>query len=127
MIIFTNTKRSPAFILVLMILLLAAIFQSCKKKRPEMAAILYKRTHNKVFKDIDPDKFADFFKKELAREKDVMSNPQSITDHYAQNDYEPDFVLYQLYGGGIDAMLDKFRKANAHGLDPKLFKPYEIK
>lgn len=127
MIIFANTKRYPVFILVLMIFCLAAIFQSCKKKRPEMAAILYKRTHNKVFKDIDPDKFADFFKKELARERSVMSNPQFITDHYARNDYEPDFVLYQLYGGGIDAMLDKFRKANEHGLDPKLFKPDEIR
>jgi murein L,D-transpeptidase YcbB/YkuD len=127
MIIFTSTKRNSAFILVLTFFCLAAIFQSCKKKRPEMAAILFKRTHNKVFKDINPDEFTAFLKKELVREKHMLSNPQLIAYHYQQNDYEPDFVLYQLYGGGLDAMLDKYRKANEHGLDPKLFKPDEIK
>ncbi len=92
-----------------------------------MAGILFKRTHNKVFKDIDPDTFAVFFKKELRREKAIMGNPQLITDHYAQNDYEPDFVLYQLWDGSIQAMLEKYRKANEHGLDPKLFQPDEIR
>jgi len=91
-----------------------------------MASILFKRTHNTVFKDFDPDQFAVYFKRELRREKYGMSNPQSIIAHYEQNDYEPDFVLYQLWDGGLDAMVAKFRKANEHGLDPKLFKPDQI-
>jgi len=125
MILLKNTKKNTCFILVL-ILCLVATSQSCKKKRSEMAAVLFKRTHNPVFKDIDPDKFAAFFKRELKREKLSMSNPQLITDHYAQNDYEPDFVLYHLWDGSISAMLDKYRKANEHGLDPKLFEADQI-
>ena len=91
-----------------------------------MASILYKKTHNTVFKDVDPDEFAAYFKRELRRERDEMTNPDWVSAHYAQNDYEPDFVLYQLWDGGLDAMVAKFRKANEHGLDPKLFKPDQI-
>jgi len=91
-----------------------------------MSSILYKRTHNTVFKDIDPDEFAAYFKRELKRKRFDMSNPDWISAHYTQNDYEPDFVLYQLWDGGLDAMVAKFRKANEHGLDPKLFKPDQI-
>src|ERR1700759_1974516 len=126
MIIFTNTKRNAGFVLVSIFFCLATL-PGCKKKRPEMAAILFKRTHNKVFKDIKPDEFTAVFKRELTREREVMSNPQMIRAHYEENDYEPDFVLYQLWSGGIDAMLAKYQKANEHGLDPKLFQADEIK
>ena len=91
-----------------------------------MAGILFKRTHNPVFKDIDPEEFNAFFKKELARESSKVSNPKLMIDHYQENDYEPGFVLYHLWDGSISAMLDKYRKANEHGLDPKLFQPDEI-
>ena len=126
MIIIKSTKKSTRLILVLILCCLAAIYQGCKKKRSEMASILYKRTHEKVFKDIDPDEFAAFFKKELRREKAAMNNPQLIVAHYEQNDYEPDFVLYRLWDGGLDAMVANYRKANEHGLDPNMFKPDEI-
>ena len=91
-----------------------------------MASILFKRTHNKVFKDIDPDEFIAYFKKELKRDNPDLSNPQFIADHYSQNDYEPDFVLYQLWDGGLQAMVDKFKKAGEHGLNPELFKTERI-
>ena len=91
-----------------------------------MASLLYKKTHNAVFKDIDPDEFAAYFKRELRRERDSITNPDWISAHYAGNDYEPDFVLYQLWDGGLDAMIAKFRKSDEHGLDPKLFKPDQI-
>ena len=126
MVILNNTKKNTRVFLVLIFCCLAATFQSCKKKRSEMASILFKRTHNKVFKDIDPDDFTVFFKKELSREKSIMGNPQLMTDHYRQNDYEPDFVLYHLWDGGIQAMIDKYNKANEHGIDPKLFQPDQI-
>lgn len=126
MIISAGTKRNTCFALVLIFLSLITIIQSCKKKRSEMATILYKKTHNVVFKDIDPDEFAAYFKRELRRERDEISNPDWVLAHYQHNDYEPDFVLYQLWDGGLDAMVAKFRKANEHGLDPKLFKPDQI-
>ena len=126
MTISAGTKRNACFALVLILFCLTTLIQSCKKKRSEMASILYKKTHNAVFKDVDPDEFAAYFKKELRRERDGMTNPDWVSDHYTQNDYEPDFVLYQLWDGGLDAMVSKFRKANEHGLDPKLFKPDQI-
>jgi murein L,D-transpeptidase YcbB/YkuD len=127
MMIFKDTKRNTCFILVLIFCCLTVVFQGCKKKRSEMATILFKKTHNTVFKDVDPDEFIAFFKKELEREKSKLGNPQLITGHYDQNDYEPDFVLYHLWDGGLNAMVEKYRKANEHGFDPKLFQPEEIK
>ena len=105
---------------------MATAFQGCKKKRSEMAAVFYKRTHNEVFKDFDPDEFTAYFKKELIRETPEMNNPQTIAEHYDQNDYEPEFVMYHLWDGGLQTMVDKFRNANEHGLNPKLFHPDQI-
>lgn len=126
MIIPHSTKRGICFALILILFCLATVFQGCKKKRSEIASILFKRTHNTVFKDFDPDEFVAYFKMELVREQAEMSNPKWITAHYSQNDFEPDFVLYQLWDGGLDAMVNKFRRANEHGLDAKLFKPEQI-
>jgi len=126
MTISTGTKRNACFTLVFILFCLVALIQSCKKKRSEMSSILYKKTHNSVFKDVDPDEFAAYFKRELRRERERMTNPEWVLDHYSRNDYEPDFVLYQLWDGGLDAMVAKFRKANEHGLDPKMFKPDQL-
>ncbi len=117
MMIRRNTKNNPGLVLVLIFCFLAIAFQGCKKKRSEMAALLYKRTHNEVFKDFDPDVFAASFKKELIRQTPDMNNPQIITDHYDQNNYEPDFVMHHLWDGGLQAMVDKFRKAGDHGTE----------
>jgi murein L,D-transpeptidase YcbB/YkuD len=126
MMIFNNAKRNNSFILVLILCCLVATFQGCKKKRSEMSNILFKRTHNPVFKDLDQDEFTAYFKKELKREKSEINNSQLVIDHYARNDYEPDFVLYHLWDGGLQAMLDKYHKAYEHGIDPQLFKPAQI-
>jgi murein L,D-transpeptidase YcbB/YkuD len=101
-------------------------FQGCKNKRSEMAGILYKRTHNIVFKDIDPDEFSAVFKKMLARKKLEIANPQLISSHYNKEDYEPVFVMDHLWNGDLKAMVDKYRKANEHGLDPKIFQPEQL-
>ncbi|MGZ3929356.1 MAG: L,D-transpeptidase scaffold domain-containing protein, partial [Mucilaginibacter sp.] len=87
---------------------------------------LYKKTHNTVFKDIDPDEFSAVFKKTLAREKLNIANPQLLSAHYNNEDYEPVFVIEHLWDGGLQAMVDKFRKANEHGIDPQLFQPDQI-
>src|ERR1700760_673753 len=126
MMIFNNAKRNNSFILVLILCCLVATFQGCKKKRSEMSTILFKRTHNTVFKDLDQDEFTAYFKKELEREKSGIENSQLIIDHYAHNDYEPDFVLYHLWDGGLQAMIDKYHKAYEHGIDPQLFKPAQL-
>jgi L,D-transpeptidase YcbB len=125
MIIRANAKKTTWFVLVFVLCCLITI-QSCKKKRSEMATILYKRTHNKVFKNIDPDDFSAAFKKVFATEKSKIDNAQLILDHYDQNDYEAGFVTEQLWNGGLKAMIADYRKANEHGLDPKIFQPDQI-
>src|ERR1700748_2116685 len=101
MTILNNAKKTPRFILVLLLCCLMVVFQNCKKKRSEMASILYKKTHNKVFKDIDPDEFARYFQKALKKEHNKMSNPQLIFDHYDQDDYEPVFTINHLWNGDL--------------------------
>ena len=72
------TKLTPVnkFSVYLLILLLPAFLftlQSCKKKRSEMANVLFKKTHNKVFQDFEPDSFAVVFKKVLSDKKARVS------------------------------------------------------
>ncbi len=43
-----------------------------------MANILYKRTQNKVFKQLDPDDFAVVFKHVLDSDKAHLTNPTRI-------------------------------------------------
>src|ERR1700676_4090226 len=112
MIIPDKTKRIASFVLVLIFCCLMLTFQGCKNKRSEMASILYKRTHNIVFKDIDPDEFSAVFKKILARKKLEIANPQLISSNYSKEDYEPVFVMDHLWNGDLKAMVDKYRKAN---------------
>lgn len=121
-----DTKKTSLFVLVLMFFCLMIAFQSCKKKRSEIGKILFKQTHNKIFKDIDPDEYVNVFKKVLQQERSKLSNPQLIFDHYDQDDYTPVFVLDHLWNGDLTAMTADFRKANEHGLDPKLFDTDEI-
>lgn len=119
-------RFSPSIFLFLFISLLI-IAQGCKKKRSEMGQILFKRTHNPVFKNVDQDEFTVVFKKTLKANRDYLNNPDFITKYYSDNDYEPTFVLYHLFDGDINTMLRWFNKAGEHGLNPKIFQPDEIK
>ena len=114
----------PAIILLSAILL---TFQSCKKKRSDLAIMLYKRTHNKVFQDITPEGFAEVFKKVFADERSTISNADFIDSYYKENDYEPEFVEEHLFNNDLLRMTDYFQKADAHGLDARAFQGDKIK
>ncbi len=126
MVLSKNTKKSLSLVLVFTLCCIVATFQSCKKKRSEMANILFKKTHNPVFKDFDFDEFTILFKNELEKQKLKINNAQLIANHYEENGYEPTFVINHLWNGDIDAMLDKFEKVNEHGINPNLFNPEQI-
>src|SRR6185312_6903628 len=121
-----NRKQSAFSVLVLLLLPLLLTIDGCKKKRSEMGQIMFKHTHNPVFKDVDPDEFTAVFEKLLKRNRENISNPDFVNKYYADNDYEPVFVLDHLSDGDISTMVRWFRKADQHGLDPKMFKPDEI-
>jgi murein L,D-transpeptidase YcbB/YkuD len=122
-----TTNKTPLSLILLFIFVLSLTFQSCKKKHSEMADELFKITKNKVFKDVDPEAYAEVFKKELAAEKLKLANEPVIEAYYKANDYQPTFVLNHLSNGDLDAIPQYYIKANQHGLDSNLFNPNELK
>jgi len=122
----TTPGRSPKTLLYTLALLsgcLMITINGCKKKRTEMGQTLYKHTHNPAFKDADPEEFAAVFKRVLAVNRAKMSNPDFMSHYYASNGYQPVFVMDHIWNGDVETMVAYYRKANEHGLDPKLFKP----
>jgi murein L,D-transpeptidase YcbB/YkuD len=126
MTIYPPVKRSVFFTFLALPLILLT-FQSCKKKRTGMADILYKETHNKVFKTVTPEGFADVFKNVLDSEKTKLNYPQMIASFYEQNDYDPILVMDHLFNKDLNISAAYFMKANEHGMDAKMFQTEEIR
>jgi murein L,D-transpeptidase YcbB/YkuD len=122
----TSSKRASLTFAFLLFFAFTLIFQSCKKSRSDMGKILYLKTKNKVFKDVTPDGFAEVFQKVLADEKSKLTYPQVIKAYYADNDYDPVFVMDHIFNGDLKTSIAYYQKANEHGLDPKMFKADEI-
>lgn len=91
-----------------------------------MGKTLYLKTKNKVFKDVTPEGFANVFQKVLADEKAKLTYPQVINAYYAQNGYDPMFVMDHVFNRDLKTSVTYYQKANEHGLDPALFKGDEI-
>jgi L,D-transpeptidase YcbB len=108
----------PAFILT---------FSSCKKKRSGMAGVLFKKTHNKVFKDIDEEDYAEAFKKIFNGEKSKLKHAGLIGSFYEKNDYRPAFIMDHLYNGDLAMADDYYMHAGDHGLDAQMFQANELK
>jgi murein L,D-transpeptidase YcbB/YkuD len=126
MILSSSAKKHNRLVLVFIFLSLVFIFEGCKKKRSEMGSVLFKHTHNPIFKDANEEAFAAVFKKVLAQNRDMMSNPDFISGYYGQNDYKPVFVLDHLWNGDLGLMTSYYEKAADHGLNPDNFRPDEI-
>src|ERR1700736_1789320 len=75
MMIFRSSKKS-VFSVFLMFTFVFLALQSCKKKRPEMANILYKKTHNKVFNNVTPEGFSEVFKQVIDSVKATHAYPE---------------------------------------------------
>jgi murein L,D-transpeptidase YcbB/YkuD len=99
----------------------------CKNKPAEIAKVLYKKTPNKVFRDIYDDDFAVVFKKVLAEEKVNMTYPQWITDYYDSIGYKPVLFLADIQNGSFNNLTDYYDKSTEHGFDPKMFQSEQIK
>ncbi|MDB5016052.1 MAG: L,D-transpeptidase [Mucilaginibacter sp.] len=115
----------PSLIILLSALILT--FQSCKKKRPEIANILFKKTHNKVFKDFTPEGFSEVFQKVLADKRAELKYPDLIKAYYDSTEYTPDFLLQHLFSGDLATADEYFMRANEHGLDSGMFQAEQLK
>jgi murein L,D-transpeptidase YcbB/YkuD len=127
MIISRPTKKNIFPLLLLFLCTLALTFQSCKKKRSDMAKVLFKKTRNNVFKNIDPDEFAEVFKKVLADDQSALSHPGVISSYYKKNDYYPVFLMEHLPNDDLKNLPDYYDKADEHGLNPRMFQSEEIR
>ena len=125
MTIFSSAKK-VLHLFALLFFCLIITFPGCKKKRSEMGTILYKRTHNPIFRDANGDDFAVVFKRVLQANRDKLANPDFISNYYDQHDYEPVFVMDHLWNGDISTMIGYYGKAGDHGLDPRKFQPDAI-
>ena len=91
-----------------------------------MGKELYKQTHNPIFKDADEEEFAAVFKKVLEVNRKKITNPDFLIKYYDQDGYYPVFVMDHLWNGDIRTMIESYRKAGDHGLDPQIFQPDKI-
>jgi len=121
----TGTKKVIK-VIVILFLSVTVILQSCKKKRSDMGKILFQKTKNKVFNDVDPDSLTEVFKKVLAEDKSKLNYPQVLAAHYSKNGYDPVFVMDHIFNKDLTSAVGYFKRANEHGLNPDLFKADEI-
>jgi len=127
MINYILKKTSCSVFAVLFLVTLTFTFQSCKKKaRSDMGAELFKKTKNKVFKDVTPDGFAPVFQEVLNQEKSKLNNPSIISSYYQQNGFDPILVMEHFSNDDVKTLLTYYNNANNHGLDPKIFQTAQI-
>jgi len=115
----------PAVFLMFAALLLT--FQSCKKKRSDIANLLYKKTPNKVFRKLTHEGYDTVFEQVLNQEKPKLSYPQLISDYYDNNDKDPVFLMQHLQNDDLKTMVDYYEKANEQGLDSNIFDVKQIR
>ena len=120
-------KKIGAIFLIFILPVFVLTFQSCKKKRSEMANELFKKTHNKNFRNVTPEGFSEVFKQVFWKEKSKLNHPFLILGYYQKNDYIPEFVMDHLFNGDLAKADDYYKHANEHGLNPDMFQADEMK
>ncbi|MGI4020232.1 MAG: L,D-transpeptidase family protein [Janthinobacterium lividum] len=111
---------------ILLSLCVLFVLNGCKKKRSEMAQLFFKKFHNKVYKQLDPEEFSAVFQQMLIEKQSLMTNPKLITAFYEKQEFEPVFVLNQLPKDEIQLATSFYQRAAEHGLDPKMFQTAQI-
>ncbi|MDF3078544.1 MAG: hypothetical protein K0S09_2433 [Sphingobacteriaceae bacterium] len=112
--------------IVLFVALFAFAFQSCKKSRSDIGAILFKETKNKVFKKVDSAAYYKVFREMLEAEKENISNSTAIQNFYRQNEYEPYFIVNFSKDQQLNTLLQRYQQAPSHGLNPEIFNYSEL-
>ena len=120
-------KRHIGTFFLLFLCTLFITIQGCKKKRSELANILYKKTPNKVFKKLDPEQFAAIFQAVIDSEKSKLKYPDAIKAFYDNHDYEPVYLLATIKNDELKTLVDYYDKANDQGLDSNMFQPQQVR
>lgn len=116
----TNSKVRKIAFLTLFVFT-AGIFQSCKKSKSDIGKELFQETKNKVFKNLEPEAYAEVFKKVLADQQKRLDNPRLIAAFYESNDADPVLVMRYLPQGQLKSLSARLSQAGTHGLSPEMF------
>lgn len=100
--------------------------QSCKKSHSDIGQVVFKETRNKVFKDIETDRFIDEFKTVFAKEKQKYKNPKFLQAFYEANDFEPVILMKNLPKKTLKEAAEVLANSNEHGLNPELFESSKL-
>jgi murein L,D-transpeptidase YcbB/YkuD len=126
MIKFAPAKRPAVKFFIILLSALILTLPGCKK-RSEMATMLFKKTHNKIFKDASPDSFKVVFEEVFNQKKAGLTHPDFILDFYEKNHFNPVFVLNHLYNGDLDKLTNYLDRAGEHGLNAEMFQSDQLK
>lgn len=101
-----------------MVVMLLGLWQSCSKKRSDIARLLYGKTPNKYFKKLNADSVAAAIQAEIERDhiQPIVKN------FYDSQDDEPVLILHHFQGDELKAFADKLDSVATHGLDTSAFK-----
>lgn len=124
---FSSVSKTLFQIFILLIPVSLLTLGGCKKKRPEIANILFKKTHNKVFTDFTPEEFSQVFNEVFVADSDKIPNAGFVLDYYRKNGYRPVFTLDHLFNNDLLTAVNYYEKANEHGLNPQMFMADSIK
>jgi len=127
MVKYVTARKVAVPFLVFFLLAFIINFQSCKKKRSEIANTLFKKTHNKVFKEFTAEAYRLVFKQVFKQEKQKLTHAGFISEWYQKNHFEPVFVLNHLFNGDLSKAHDDYlMHASDHGLSPEMFHAAEL-
>jgi len=114
-------------VFVSFVVILLFTLSGCKKKRSETATILFKQTHEKVFKDLTDEGFANAFKQVFNQQRPNIKHAALIQAFYKAHNYQPEFLIDHGFNGDLDTAVNYFFRAGDHGLDPTMFQAAKLK
>jgi murein L,D-transpeptidase YcbB/YkuD len=117
---FAPVKITVPFFAVAFAALLITI-SGCVKKRSEMATVLYKQTHQQVYKELTDEDYAPVFKEVFNQLRPQLKHADLISAFYKSHNYQPVFVLGHLFNYDLDTAVNYFQRAADHGLTPAMF------
>ncbi len=96
------------------------------KPVPEVGVVLAEHLDNKLYKKFDTAAYIPVFRRIADSLATHFSNPKTIAEVYASQGYEPHLVQSFFADGGLDSLRDYIKRADTHGLDPKIFRLQQI-
>jgi Skp family chaperone for outer membrane proteins len=97
-----NTVRFAAAAFVFAFAVLIFTMPGCKKQREEIATILFKQTHNNIYKDITDTGYTKTFKQVFNKRQSQLQHADLILAYYKAHNYKPVFVLNHLFNNDIE-------------------------